>query len=154
MNMRGTLVAVATAFLLLGCSTLQETVSPSTKGEQALERGIKAYEKGEYADTVREINSALALSQPTREGPAKEGLGTKDLVSAHKYLAFTYCVTARERQCREEFKKALELNPNLELEPAEAGHPIWGPVFKSVKNPPKPAASAKPVAPTTKSKKK
>jgi hypothetical protein len=27
----------------------------------------------------------------------------------------------------------LDLNPALELEPAESGHPIWGPVFRSLK---------------------
>jgi hypothetical protein len=35
--------------------------------------------------------------------------------------------------CREEFRKALTMDPSLELSPAEAGHPVWGPVFRSLK---------------------
>ncbi|MDA1107929.1 MAG: TssQ family T6SS-associated lipoprotein [Proteobacteria bacterium] len=54
-------------------------------------------------------------------------------MKAHKYLAFIHCASSREKRCREEFAKALEINPKLELEPAEAGHPIWGRVFRSAK---------------------
>ncbi len=44
-----------------------------------------------------------------------------------------HCAGNRVVPCREEFRKALTVDPELELAPAEAGHPIWGPVFKSVK---------------------
>jgi hypothetical protein len=54
-------------------------------------------------------------------------------VTANKYLAFISCVSGRDRQCRAYFRRALELNPSFELEPAEAGHPTWGPVFRNVK---------------------
>ena len=40
---------------------------------------------------------------------------------------------SRERLCRDEFRKALGADPALELEPAEAGHPVWGPIFRAVK---------------------
>jgi hypothetical protein len=53
-----------------------------------------------------------------------------DRITAHKYLAFIHCVSDRKKQCRASFKEALEINPDLELTPAEAGHPIWGPVFR------------------------
>ena len=39
----------------------------------------------------------------------------------------------RSGPCREEFRKALAIDPGMELAPAEAGHPIWGPIFRSVK---------------------
>jgi hypothetical protein len=35
--------------------------------------------------------------------------------------------------CYESFRKALALKPDFELTPAEAGHPVWGPVFRSAK---------------------
>jgi len=63
----------------------------------------------------------------------EEGLSRPDRVKAHKYLAFIACVSSQQLTCREEFSIALELDPKFELAPAEAGHPIWGPMFKSVK---------------------
>jgi len=44
-----------------------------------------------------------------------------------------HCVSGRTAACREEFRKALTMDPDVELSPAEAGHPTWGPVFRSVK---------------------
>ncbi|HEY6897804.1 MAG TPA: TssQ family T6SS-associated lipoprotein [Rhodocyclaceae bacterium] len=93
-----------------------------SKAGQALSAGIEDYNEGRYAEAVKTLQSAL-----------DQGLGVSDQVKAHKYLAFTHCVSGKERLCRDEFKKALEINPNLELEPAEAGHPIWGPVFRAAK---------------------
>jgi hypothetical protein len=62
------------------------------------------------------------------------GLDAKrDQAMAHKYLAFISCVTGREKKCRGEFNKALDADPKFELEPAEAGHPIWGQVLRSIK---------------------
>jgi hypothetical protein len=63
----------------------------------------------------------------------EEGLDRADRVKAHKYLAFIACVSSQPMTCREEFSIALELDPKFELGPAEAGHPIWGPVFKAAK---------------------
>ena len=60
-------------------------------------------------------------------------MGDKQLASAHKHLAFIHCAANRQKLCRDEFRKALAADPTLELEPAEAGHPVWGPIFKSVK---------------------
>ena len=54
-------------------------------------------------------------------------------MKAHKYLAFIHCVSGRQRPCRDEFRKAIEINPSMELEPSETGHPIWGPEFRSAK---------------------
>jgi Tfp pilus assembly protein PilF len=93
------------------------------KGAQELDRAIKSYEEGEYKNAARQFQSALDA-----------GLATKaEQASAHKYLAFMTCVSGREKACRDEFRKALDADPGFELAPAEIGHPIWGPVFRSVK---------------------
>ena len=39
----------------------------------------------------------------------------------------------KDKADREEFQKILDIAPDFELTPAEAGHPTWGPVFRSVK---------------------
>jgi Tfp pilus assembly protein PilF len=92
------------------------------KGDPLLQAGIKFYEDGRYAQAQKNFEMAL-----------NAGLSDSGKVAAHKYLAFIHCVSKRERQCRGHFVSALEINPNFELEPAEAGHPMWGPVFRSVK---------------------
>ncbi|MDP1927363.1 MAG: TssQ family T6SS-associated lipoprotein [Thiobacillus sp.] len=93
------------------------------KAEKDLSSGIRAYEEGEYKSTTRLLQSALAAGL----------LLNSDKVAAHKYLAFVHCSQSREKLCREEFRKALELDPGFELTPAESGHPAWGPVFRSLK---------------------
>jgi Tfp pilus assembly protein PilF len=113
--------------MLSGCASepvrrVQEILMPS-KGQPALSSGLKQYEDGDYADAAK--NLQLALDQ---------GLSERERVSAHKHLAFINCASSRERQCRDEFRKALALDPKMELAPAEAGHPIWGPIFKSLKS--------------------
>lgn len=93
------------------------------KAEKDLSLGIRAYEDGDYRNSTRLLQSALA----------SELFLTSDKVAAHKYLAFMHCAQAREKACRDEFRKALALNPDFQLTPAESGHPSWGPVFKSLK---------------------
>ena len=100
----------------------QLTGGGSNKGQSALNTGLKQYDDGEYQPAARSLQSAL-----------DQGLGDKDKVTAHKHLAFIHCSNGRNGPCREEFRKALALNPKLELTPAEAGHPGWGPVFRSLK---------------------
>jgi tetratricopeptide (TPR) repeat protein len=100
-----------------------ETSPPPREGEQKLSEGIKSYEGGNYKDSMKLLQEALAKGLPSKE----------DQVEAHKYLAFIHCISDRKKECTDEFKKALELNPNFELQAAEAGHPLWGPVYSSVK---------------------
>jgi Tfp pilus assembly protein PilF len=97
--------------------------APSSKGEQELERAVKSYEEGAHKNAARQFQAALDF-----------GLDSKaDRVTAHKYLAFIVCVSGREKSCRDEFRKALDVDPSFELGPAEIGHPVWGTVFRSVK---------------------
>jgi Tfp pilus assembly protein PilF len=93
------------------------------KAEQDLSSGIRAYEDGDYRKSARLLQNALSARL----------LLNSDKVAAHKYLAFIHCAQSQEKSCRDEFRKALELNPKLELSSAESGHPSWGPVFKSQK---------------------
>ena len=88
----------------------------------ALAAGMKQYDEGLYDESAKNLQGAIDL-----------GLPVAQRATAHKHLAFIHCSTNRERQCRDEFRKALALNPKLELTPAEAGHPVWGPIFRSLK---------------------
>jgi hypothetical protein len=95
----------------------------SNKGEDELAFGVRAYEDGEIAYSAKLLQASL-----------DQGLrSTSDRVRAHKYLAFIHCASNRVPQCRDEFRKALDLDPSFDLRENEAGHPIWGPVFRSVK---------------------
>jgi Tfp pilus assembly protein PilF len=120
-------------------------VPPPPTAEQQLDRGVKSYEDGEYKTATQELQSALelGLAAPT------------DRARAHKYLAFMVCVTGREKACRDEFRMALQADPDFALAPAEAGHPVWGRVVRSVKAElakaaSKPAPKAAPKAPAKK----
>lgn len=129
--MRSRLLILISALLLLlgsGCSSGPvrdiglDKLSPR-KAEQELSTGLINYENGNYKAAAKSLQSAL-----------DSGLTfDSDAARAHKYLAFIHCLSNREKQCREEFRKALEKDNNFDLDPAEAGHPIWGPVFRAVK---------------------
>lgn len=117
------LLAVA---LLAGCSSrpmLGMSRAIGTSAEKDLAGGIRAYENGEYEDAELLLQRSL-----------DEKLTFKsDKINAHKYLAFVHCVSNEERKCREDFRKVFELDPRFELDKSEAGHPIWGPVYRSVR---------------------
>ena len=63
-----------------------------------------------------------------------EGLKEKnDQVRAMKQSAFTLCLRDRFRECRNEFIKIYDIDPNFDLTPAEAGHPSWAKTFAAAK---------------------
>lgn len=95
----------------------------AASGDPLLQSAVRLYEDGDYAESAKSLQAALE----------QEGLDAKERARAHKYLAFIHCASNREQLCREEFRKALNDDPSLALAPAEAGHPIWGPIFRSVK---------------------
>jgi Tfp pilus assembly protein PilF len=131
LNVRRMLVIASALFLLAACDAMKKDVGEILKtypfqsgpAEQKLSSAIKSYEDGDYITSHDALHGALDT-----------GLSRWDQVVAHKYLAFIDCIAGREKHCREEFKKALEIDPTFDLKPAEAGHPIWGPVFRSVKD--------------------
>jgi Tfp pilus assembly protein PilF len=113
---------------LSGCASFKNLTEDiagafSSKGERELEFGIKAYEDGEYPYATRLLQASL-----------DEGLrGRSNRARARKFLAFIHCASGRTQQCREEFRKALDIDPSFELREDEVGHPVWGPVFRGVK---------------------
>lgn len=120
------------ALVLCGCVTgrscddAPEVRLSRTPTELAINNGINNYDEGNYP-------ASLAILQGLVDNKAASK-GEKLL--AYKYLAFIHCVSSREKMCSESFQKALEIDPKFNLSAAEAGHPIWGPVFKSVKSKP------------------
>lgn len=129
--------AISGALLLAGCQTeTMRTVRSDidnagaelkalfggSKGDAALAAGLRQYEDGNYGEAAKLLQSAI-----------DQGLPASGRVNAHKHLAFIHCASGRTTACREEFRKALAIDSNLQLSAAEAGHPSWGPVFRSVK---------------------
>ncbi|MDP2806415.1 MAG: TssQ family T6SS-associated lipoprotein [Gallionellaceae bacterium] len=118
-------------FMLSGCSNLQRCEqSPEvrlfrTPTEFMVNVGIKSFEDGNYAGSEMILQNLLDSKNSTKN----------EKVLANKYLAFMHCLSPKDekRQCREHFNKIFETNPNFELTPAEASHPMWGPVFRSAK---------------------
>jgi Tfp pilus assembly protein PilF len=128
------LIAVAVLALLAACESapMKEfttdaksawgQLTGSSKGQSALNAGLKQYDDGDYLQSQKSLQSAL-----------DQGLGDQEKLTAHKHLAFIHCSQGRNGACREEFRKALAIDPKMELAPAEAGHPSWGPIFRSLK---------------------
>lgn len=106
---------------LAACAQIQ-SISPLSKGRSQLSEGIRQYNDGQHGAAARSLQSALNL-----------GLSDLQRAEAHKYLAFIHCANGRTGPCRDEFSKALGADPDLALAPAEAGHPVWGPIFRAVK---------------------
>jgi len=119
---RALVLAVAVALAACQSKIVQEFPLTKFKAENMLDQGIRAYDDGDYKVAIRNIQGALDA-----------GLTTHSQARAHKYLAFIQCSSGQQVQCRDEFRKALEIEPELELKASEAGNPIWGPVFRSVK---------------------
>jgi Tfp pilus assembly protein PilF len=112
------LTAALPLIALAGCASLFQ----AGKGTAMLGTGLRQYEEGEYVRSAKNLQGAL-----------DQGLSDAESARAHKHLAFIHCASAREHACRDEFRKALAFAPSLELAPSEAGHPAWGPIFRSVK---------------------
>ncbi|MBU0593918.1 MAG: TssQ family T6SS-associated lipoprotein [Gammaproteobacteria bacterium] len=100
----------------------KSTPAAVRKAEQELNLGIRSYEDGQYKTAAGHLQNALG------DGSLSVG----DQITAHKFLAFIYCVSGEKLACRGAFKKVLALNSRFELSASEVGHPIWGPVFREV----------------------
>lgn len=119
------LLLMLSVLLLAACQTaaVQEFPLTKFKAEAALDRGIREYDNGNYRVAARTIQGALDA-----------GLTKRSQGRAHKYLAFIHCISGQPGACRDQFRQALKADPLLELKPEESGHPIWDPVFRSVKS--------------------
>jgi tetratricopeptide (TPR) repeat protein len=140
-------VAISLVMLIAGCAVAPTQSGPSPDElakQQRLERantnlaeGLKQYDAGAYNDAMKSFLIALdsGLLLPPQQ------------LAARKHMAFIHCVSSREANCKEEFEKALAIDRNFELAPAESGHPIWGPVFRNVKAEAEARRTGRPISP-------
>lgn len=125
--------ALAVTVLVAGCATPpppEPAAAPAkaeapperiaAPGEVALTQGVKLYQAGQYPDSETQLK--LALQQGLSLGP--------DRATANKYLAFIYCTSKREALCLAAFKAAKQADPAFALSKSEAGHPMWGKVYR------------------------
>jgi len=90
--------------------------------EKALLSGIRSYDDGQYPLAERQFELALKANLQS----------AKDRAAAHKYLAFIYCTSNRNMLCEASFRAAAQADPAFALSKSEAGHPLWGPVYRRV----------------------
>ncbi|MEP7069636.1 MAG: TssQ family T6SS-associated lipoprotein [Usitatibacter sp.] len=130
------LILAATALTAAACQqlpTLDQKPAPASpqitesvlrgRATEQLAAGVKQYEVGEYDNAVKSLSGSLEHGMLSKAEQAR----------ARKYLAFTHCVSQRELQCRDEFRKAFEIYSDFSLTSAEDGHPIWGPIYRNVR---------------------
>jgi hypothetical protein len=120
-------VAIASAALLAACALTPPApvgvVDVSARpAERALLAGLKAYDDAQYESADRLFREALAagLASP------------RDRAEAHKRLAFLHCAAGRLGDCEAEFRLARQADRTFALDKSEAGHPVWGPVYKKL----------------------
>ena len=124
----GIWLLLAGSLLLSGCASQTardigiDKLAPR-KAEQSLNSGVRQYEDGELNSAQKSLQDALTLGLTF----------DTDKVTAHKYLAFIHCASNQEKLCLDEFRRAFEVDPTFKLERAEIGHPLWGPVYNSVR---------------------
>ena len=127
--MRVVKVAIASAAGLLLAACMQAPPAPvglldvsGRPAEKALLDGLKAYDDAQYESAERHFRQALGL-----------GLASaKDRAEAHKRLAFIHCAGGRLAECEAEFRLARQSDRAFALDKSEAGHPVWGPVYKKL----------------------
>ena len=122
-NIRATLVAILVTFLLSACGGMGPMMDAFQPSNKQLASGIKSYEDGDYKTALSVLRSAQEMGLEDN----------RDQVLAHKYLAVIHWVSGQDQLCRDEFRKALTIDPAFTLTPAEAGHPVWGPIFRGEK---------------------
>jgi Tfp pilus assembly protein PilF len=118
--------AAALVTLLAACDTMPQQQSPvgltdlsERPAERALMGAMRAYDDADYPAVERQANEAMKLGLRS----------TRDVATAHKLRAFVYCTSNRLAACEAEFRAARVADPAFVLSKAEAGHPVWGPVY-------------------------
>jgi len=119
---------------LFGALTACETMSPQQPvgltdlterpAERALMGALRAYDDADYPAVERQANEAMKLGLRSN----------RDVATAHKLRAFVYCTSNRLAACEAEFRAARAADPSFALTHAEAGHPVWGPVYLKSRN--------------------
>ena len=117
--------AAAVVTLLAGCETVaqQQAVGLTDLTERPAERALmgamRAYDDADYPAVERQANEAMKLGLRSQ----------RDVATAHKLRAFVYCTSNRLAACEAEFRAARTADAGFVLTKAEAGHPVWGPVY-------------------------
>jgi Tfp pilus assembly protein PilF len=110
---------------LAGCETPPQqapaglTELTERPAERALMGAMRAYDDADYPAVERQANEAMKLGLRS----------ARDVATAHKLRAFVYCTSNRLAACEAEFRAARAADPAFVLSRAEAGHPVWGPVY-------------------------
>ena len=114
------------AALIAGCMQVAPPLGlldvSARPAERALLAGMKAYDDAQYDSADRLFREALAVGL----------VSPRDRAEAHKRLAFIHCAAGRLDPCEAEFRAARQQDPAFALDRAEAGHPVWGPVYRRV----------------------
>lgn len=130
MNTARLMFSLCCVVALSGCAAPPAVAPPPSglaelmekPGERALFDGIRAYDDGQYAQAEAALRKALS-----------SGLASaRDKASAHKLLAFITCTSDRLAECETQFRSAKAADPAFALNRSEAGHPLWGPVYRKV----------------------
>ena len=112
------------AALIAGCMQVAPPLGlldvSARPAERALLAGMKAYDDAQYDSADRLFREALAVGL----------VSPRDRAEAHKRLAFIQCAAGRLGECEAEFKLARQADRTFALDKSEAGHPVWGPVYK------------------------
>jgi hypothetical protein len=125
--MRTPLALLLTSLAILaGCATPPPPIGlidvTSRPAEKALQSGLRAYEDAAYPEAEKQLLLALQTGL----------VSPKDQAAANKSLAFIYCTSNRMKECESAFLAARKADPAFALSRSEAGHPVWGPVYKRV----------------------
>ena len=119
------LAALAIFTALTACDTMPQqqpvglTDLTDRPAERALMGAMRAYDDADYPTVERQANEAMKLGLRSN----------RDVATAHKLRAFVYCTSNRLAACEAEFRAARTADPAFVLSHAEAGHPVWGPVY-------------------------
>ncbi|MCU0966444.1 MAG: TssQ family T6SS-associated lipoprotein [Burkholderiaceae bacterium] len=127
---RLSLLVLAAAALAAGCAAPPPPPAPTPglaevmerPAERALLDGIRAYDDAQYAQAETALRQALAIGLKS----------ARDRATAHKLLAFITCTSDRLADCQAQFREARAADAAFALSRSEAGHPVWGPVYKSL----------------------
>jgi len=122
---RAALIVIGAA-VLHGCQSAPQTPSIALlyqrPAERALIDGIRLYDSGEFERAEASLHAAIGANLSDH----------RDVAVAYKYLAFIACAFNRGTECALDFTNAFNADPAFQLNDAEIGHPLWGPVYRRV----------------------
>jgi Tfp pilus assembly protein PilF len=97
-------------------------VEPQIDYSKLLNDGIEFYKK-------RKFNQAKENLQKITTGKAAK----EQIISAHKYMAFTSAIEKNNQDAKKHFLEAFSLDKNFDLDKSEIGNPVWTPSFEDAK---------------------